>query len=118
MSSFNAPAMGCFSGAQLAFRLNEMRRAGSVQEFISTILLRDNRIDSADEAVEAAFLFQRNWASFAFPSILQPLTAYNVRSLRDWAGAAAIIRSTAREWKSYFFQRKSRLWKNMAFLSK
>ena len=53
------PSNGVFSGAQLAFRLNEMRRAGTIQDFISTILQRDNRIESADEAVEAAFLFQR-----------------------------------------------------------
>jgi hypothetical protein len=67
------PSNGVFSGAQLAFRLNELRRAGTVQDFISTILQRDNRIESADEAVEAAFLFQRNWASFAFPRYLAAL---------------------------------------------
>jgi hypothetical protein len=67
------PSNGVFSGAQLAFRLSEMRRANSVQDFISTILRRDDRIDSADEAVEAAFLFQRNWASFAFPRHLAAL---------------------------------------------
>lgn len=67
------PSNGVFSGAQLAFRLNEMRRAGTIQDFISTILQRDNRIESADEAVEAAFLFERNWASFAFPRYLAAL---------------------------------------------
>jgi hypothetical protein len=67
------PSNGVFSGAQLAFRLSEMRRAISVQDFISTILHRDDRIDSADGAVEAAFLFQRNWASFAFPRYLAAL---------------------------------------------
>ena len=50
-----------------------MRRAGTIQDFISTILQRDNRIESADEAVEAAFLFERNWASFAFPRYLAAL---------------------------------------------
>lgn len=67
------PANGIFSGSQLAFRLNELRRANRVQEFINTILERDKRITTPDEAVEAAFLFQRNWASFAFPRYLGAL---------------------------------------------
>lgn len=64
-----------FSGAQLAFRLNEMRRSETVQAFIEAILQNDNRIHTPDEAVEAALLFQRNWASFAFPRFLRALDA-------------------------------------------
>ena len=67
------PINGVFSGAQLAFRLNEMRRADNVQGFISAILQNDNRVETPDAAVEAAFLFQRNWASFAFPRYLGAL---------------------------------------------
>ena len=67
------PANGVFSGPQLAFRLGEMRRVDSVQEFINSILERDQQVNTADEAVEAAFLFQRNWASFAFPRYLRAL---------------------------------------------
>ena len=67
------PANEIFSGAQLAFRLNEMHRADRIQTFISAILDRDNRIETADQAVESAFLFQRNWASFAFPRYLRAL---------------------------------------------
>jgi hypothetical protein len=67
------PINGIFSGSQLAFRLNEMRRADSVQGFIAAILEHDNRVDTPDAAVEAAFLFQRNWASFAFPRYLGAL---------------------------------------------
>lgn len=67
------PTNDVFSGAQLAFRLNELRRADNVQAFISSILTRDRRIETADQAVEAAFLFQRNWASFAFPRYLRAL---------------------------------------------
>jgi hypothetical protein len=67
------PVNGIFSGPQLAFRLNEMHRASTIQEFILAILQRDTRITTADAAVEAAFLFQRNWASFAFPRYLSAL---------------------------------------------
>jgi hypothetical protein len=67
------PLNGIFSGAQLAFRLNEMRRANTVQEFILAILQRDTRVRTPDDAVEAAFLFERNWASFAFPRYLGAL---------------------------------------------
>lgn len=68
-----SPQSGISSGAQLAFRLNELRRAGSVQDFIKAILENDNRIETPDQAVEAAFLFQRNWASFAFPRYLRAI---------------------------------------------
>jgi hypothetical protein len=64
---------GIFSGAQLAFRLSEMRQANDVREFISMILARDTRVRTPDEAVETAFLFQRNWASFVFPRYLGAL---------------------------------------------
>ncbi len=67
------PTNGVFSGAQLAFRLNEIRRARNVQAFIKEILNRDKNVDTADDAVEAAFLFQRNWATFAFPRYLTAL---------------------------------------------
>ncbi len=64
------PSSGVFSGAQLAFRLNQLRQAETVQEFIVTILDTDDRVDYADEAVEVAFMFQRQWAQFAFPRYL------------------------------------------------
>lgn len=67
------PKNGIFSGAQLTFRLREMRQTASIQDFISSILRQDLYINTADEAVEAAFQFQRNWASFAFPRYLRAL---------------------------------------------
>ena len=76
------PTNGIFSGAQLAFRLNEMRRADSVQGFISAILQNDNRVQTPDAAVEAAFLFQRNWASFAFPKIFRRAGSHTTGNLR------------------------------------
>jgi len=67
------PINGVFSGPQLAFRLNELRNADSVQSFICSILDKDKYVKTADGAVEAAFLFQRNWASFAVPRYLHAL---------------------------------------------
>jgi hypothetical protein len=83
------PTNGVFSGAQLAFRLNEMRRSATVQDFIRTILERDRFVNTPDEAVEAAFLFQRNWASFSLPRYLNALSVIQrevFRQLRMPAG--------------------------------
>jgi hypothetical protein len=60
------PTNGIFSGAQLAFRLGELRRANDVQQFISTILKRDNRIETPDEAVEAAFFVSKELGFLRF----------------------------------------------------
>ena len=67
------PRQGVFSGRHLAFRLIQMRQADSTSDFISIILEKDRDIDSADEAVESAMEFTRNWAGFTFPRYLSAL---------------------------------------------
>lgn len=67
------PRQGVFSGKQLAFRLNQMRHAGSTSEFIRVVLENERKIDTADEAVESAMEFTRNWAGFTFPRYLSAL---------------------------------------------
>lgn len=64
---------GVFSGGQLAFRLLRLRLAGSTKEFIQDILDNDSYVVGADDAVEVALQFQRNWAMFNFPRLLMAL---------------------------------------------
>lgn len=68
-----APRQGVFSGKQLAFRLNQMRQSDSTSDFIRVVLENERNIDTADDAVESAMEFTRNWAGFTFPRYLSAL---------------------------------------------
>lgn len=61
---------GVGSGAQLAFRIRQLQEARSTSNYVRVILERDNKVETPDEAVEAAMEFQRNWAGFTFPRYL------------------------------------------------
>ncbi|WNG60281.1 DEAD/DEAH box helicase [Archangium gephyra] len=64
---------GVSSGRQLAFRVRRLSETRSTKDFIKDFLEKDKFIKTPDEAVEAAFEFQRNWAGFIFPRFLGAL---------------------------------------------
>lgn len=67
------PRQGVFTGRQLAFRLRQMRNAGSASDFIRVVLENGRDGDTPDDAVESAMEFTRNWAGFTFPRYLSAL---------------------------------------------
>lgn len=64
---------GVLSGGQLAFRVSALSREPTVQDFIQSILDKDKQVENADQAVETAFMFQRNWATFKLPRYLRAI---------------------------------------------
>lgn len=76
--SFVAPKnriYGVSSGKQLHFRLNQFRAAGSIKNFIATIIEAEDAQtpDSINNAIELAFDIQRHWINFQFPRYLMSL---------------------------------------------
>jgi len=61
---------GVTSGRQLAFRINKFRQTAAIKAYIQELLENDNKIDSADKAVETSLSFYRNWLTFNFPKML------------------------------------------------
>lgn len=66
---------GVSSGKQLHFRLNQFREAGSIKNFISTIIEAEGAQtpDSINSAIELAFDIQRHWINYQFPRYLMSL---------------------------------------------
>ena len=73
--SSNKRIYGVSSGKQLHFRLNQFREAGSIKNFISTIIEAEDaqNIDSINSAIELAFDIQRHWINYQFPRYLMSL---------------------------------------------
>lgn len=66
---------GVSSGKQLHFRINQFREAGSIKNFINTIVneVDSNQLDDVNEAIELSFDIQRHWINFQFPRYLMSL---------------------------------------------
>lgn len=66
---------GVSSGKQLHFRINQFREAGSIKNFIDTIVseVDGNKSDEVNEAIELSFDIQRHWINFQFPRYLMSL---------------------------------------------
>ncbi|GHU56505.1 hypothetical protein FACS189411_07280 [Bacteroidia bacterium] len=61
---------GVSSGEQLHFRINQFRDAGSIKNFINTIINGKQDIDGINDAIELSFDIQRHWINFQFPRYL------------------------------------------------
>jgi hypothetical protein len=67
---------GISSGAQLAFRIQQLRAAASTHDLISEVLRTDTGAKGQpDQAVRIALDFQRKWAMFHFPRLLMAIDA-------------------------------------------
>lgn len=66
---------GVSSGEQLHFRINQFREAGSIKNFIKTIVDSANNTDpdKVNESIELSFDIQRHWINFQFPRYLMSL---------------------------------------------
>lgn len=66
---------GVSSGSQLHFRINQFRDAGSIKNFIDTIVseVDGDKPDEVNEAIELSFDIQRHWINFQFPRYLMSL---------------------------------------------
>lgn len=66
---------GVSSGEQLHFRLNQFKGAGSIKNFIATIIEAEDAQtpDSINSSIELAFDIQRHWINYQFPRYLMSL---------------------------------------------
>ena len=68
---------GVYSAKQLAFKVRTLMQFTDIKMRINAELEQQNpryRAESADEAVERVFEFDRNWASFELPRLLMTLS--------------------------------------------
>lgn len=78
---------GVFSGKQLAFRIDRLRKARSVRSLILKELSSQESPD-ADAAVEDVLDFVRTWASFHFPRYLMAIDRIQREIYLPWMGGA------------------------------
>ena len=73
--SSNKRIYGVISGKQLHFRLNQFRAAGSIKNFITTVIEAEDAQtpESINSAIELAFDIQRHWINYQFPRYLMSL---------------------------------------------
>ena len=73
--SSNKRIYGVISGKQLHFRVNQFRAAGSIKNFITTVIEAEDAQtpESINSAIELAFDIQRHWINYQFPRYLMSL---------------------------------------------
>lgn len=78
---------GVYSARQLAYRIDQLKKARSVRALILRELVQRDSPD-ADAAVEDVLDFVRTWASFHFPRYLMALDRIQREVFTDWVGTA------------------------------